>query len=164
METASGENRGVVCGKPHLQGCSLRLCRLRTDGLTPVSKYWTYRSYAGVIDPVNWCSCVTTWLKPLSPTPGLSWGRKNEVTQGDARASLSLIAKTSSGCKACLSLWGLAKGYLCRTREMYGLGSYANRAWKACDVLVGFSPTGCTSIWITATLGYEDHLFAAVIT
>jgi hypothetical protein len=23
----------------HLQGCSSRLCQLRTDGLTPVSKY-----------------------------------------------------------------------------------------------------------------------------
>jgi hypothetical protein len=35
----------------HLQGCSTRLCRLRTDGLTPMSKYWAYRSHAGVYGP-----------------------------------------------------------------------------------------------------------------
>jgi hypothetical protein len=27
---------------------SSRLCRLRTEGLVPMSKYWTYRSHAGV--------------------------------------------------------------------------------------------------------------------
>jgi hypothetical protein len=26
--------------------------------------------------PVSWCNCVTTWPKPLSPTPRLSWGRR----------------------------------------------------------------------------------------
>jgi hypothetical protein len=31
-------------------------------------------------------------------------------------------------------------------------------------VLIGFSPAGCTSIRITATLGYEYRLFAAVVT
>jgi hypothetical protein len=110
----------------HLQGCSPRLCRLRTDGLAPKSgMYW---SHAGVMGPVSWCSCVTTWLKPLSPTPRLLWGRKNEVTQGwcscvttwlkplsptprllwgrknevtqgDGRASLSLLTKTSFRCR-----------------------------------------------------------------
>jgi hypothetical protein len=28
----------------HLQSCSPHLSQLRTDGLTPTSKYWTYRS------------------------------------------------------------------------------------------------------------------------
>jgi hypothetical protein len=37
----------------HLQGFSHCLCRLRTDGLTPTSKYWTYRSYAGDICPIS---------------------------------------------------------------------------------------------------------------
>jgi hypothetical protein len=31
----------------HLQGCSPRLCQLRTIRLAPMSKYWTYRSHAG---------------------------------------------------------------------------------------------------------------------
>jgi hypothetical protein len=59
----------------HLQGCSPHLWWLRTDGLAPASKYWTYRSHADVMGPVSWCSYVTTWPKPLSPTPRLSWGR-----------------------------------------------------------------------------------------
>jgi hypothetical protein len=32
------------------------------------------------------------------------------------------------------------------------------------SVLIGFSPVGCTSIQITATLRYEYRLFVAVIT
>jgi hypothetical protein len=91
---------GEWCVKScHLQGCSPRLCRLRTDGLTLMSKYWTYRSHVDDMSLVSWCSYVTTWLKSLSPTPRLLWGRKNEVTQGDGWASLSSVAKTSSGCR-----------------------------------------------------------------
>jgi hypothetical protein len=33
---------------------------------------------------------------------------------------------------------------------MYGLGRYANQAWKLCGVLVRFSPAGCMSIRIAA--------------
>jgi hypothetical protein len=36
-----------------LQDCSPRLCRLRTDGLAPMSKYLTYRSHADVMGPVS---------------------------------------------------------------------------------------------------------------
>jgi hypothetical protein len=67
---------GVWCVESrHLPGCSPRLCRLRTDRLAPASKYWMYRSHTGVMGPVSWCSYITTWSKPLSPTPRLSWGR-----------------------------------------------------------------------------------------
>jgi hypothetical protein len=31
-----------------------------------------------------------------------------------------------------------------------------------CGVLVGFSPTGCTSIQIVMTLGYEYRLFVTI--
>jgi hypothetical protein len=41
----------------HLQGYSPRLCRLRIVRLTPVSKYWTYRSHAGDMGPVNLVAC-----------------------------------------------------------------------------------------------------------
>jgi hypothetical protein len=88
----------------HLQGCNFCMCRLRTDGLTPASKYWMYRSHAGVMGPVSWYSYVTTWLKPLSPTLRLSWGSGNEVTQDHGRASLPLVAKTSPGCRGCFIL------------------------------------------------------------
>jgi hypothetical protein len=35
-----------LCGSP-------RLCRLRTEGLVPVSKYQTYRSHAGDMGSVS---------------------------------------------------------------------------------------------------------------
>jgi hypothetical protein len=41
----------------HLQGCSPHLCRLRTDGLAPMTKYWTYRSHAGDMGPVSLVVC-----------------------------------------------------------------------------------------------------------
>jgi hypothetical protein len=49
----------------HLQGCSARLCRLRTNELVLTSKYWTYRSHAGVYGSSKPSSLSTTeaWLK-----------------------------------------------------------------------------------------------------
>jgi hypothetical protein len=41
----------------HLQGCSPRLCQLRTLRLPPMSKYRTYRSHAGDMCPVNLVAC-----------------------------------------------------------------------------------------------------------
>jgi hypothetical protein len=50
----------------------------------------------------------------------------------------------------------LTKGcYVLVVWNTYGLGPYADWTWDACGVLVGFSPAGCTSIRIIATLGYE---------
>jgi hypothetical protein len=70
---------GYVASR-HLQVCSPRLYRLRIIRLTPASKYWTYRLHAGDMGSVSWCSYITIGLKPLSPTPGSSHGRRNEVT------------------------------------------------------------------------------------
>jgi hypothetical protein len=52
---------------------SPRLCRLRTDGLVPVSKYWTYRSHAGDYGPSKPSSLPSTdaWLKPTTSLVGL---------------------------------------------------------------------------------------------
>jgi hypothetical protein len=50
----------------HLQGCSPRVCRLRTDGLTPVRKYWLHRSHVGVYGHNNHSSWLPTgaWICP----------------------------------------------------------------------------------------------------
>jgi hypothetical protein len=50
------------------------------------------------------------------------------------------------------------------TWDTYGRGSYVNRAWKACGMLVGFFPVGCTLIQIIVTLRYEYRLFVTIIT
>jgi hypothetical protein len=51
----------------HLRGCSIRLCRLSTNGLGPVSKYWTYRSHAGVMGPVR----LVAWRQQRVALPSL---------------------------------------------------------------------------------------------
>jgi hypothetical protein len=104
--TVGWEGWGVWCGKLIPHGCSLRLCQLRTDRLTIVSKYWTYWSHAGEMSPVNWCSCVANWPKLFSATPRLTRGRKNEVPPDDSGAGRSLGAKTSSECKGHFDLVG----------------------------------------------------------
>jgi hypothetical protein len=47
-----------LCGSP-------RLCQLRSKGLVPVSKYWTYWSHAGDMGPVSVVaySSINIWLK-----------------------------------------------------------------------------------------------------
>jgi hypothetical protein len=133
------------------------LCRLRTDGLTPVSKYWMYQWHTTNMGPVSWGSCVTMGSKLLSPTPRLSHGRRNEATQVDGWASLSLVAKTFCGCRGLFRLHGSQWKVI-----TYGdcpQEAYVRRAWTGVGsvrgVLVGFSPAGCTSIRVAATLGYE---------
>jgi hypothetical protein len=49
------------------------LCQLRTEGLIPGSKYWTYQSHAGVYGSSKSSSLLSTdaWLKPTSSLAGL---------------------------------------------------------------------------------------------
>jgi hypothetical protein len=152
-----GRSGSGYVASQHLQGCSPRLCRLRTVQLAPMNKYWTYRWHAGDIGPVSWCSCVTIGPKPLSLTPGLSHGRRNEVTQDDDWASLSLVAKTSSRCRGmfrlCGSQWKVVTYRDCPQKTYTGCACTGVRSVRG--VLVGFSLAGCTSIRIAATLGYE---------
>jgi hypothetical protein len=56
------------------------------------------------IDRVSWCSCVTTWLKPISPMLRWSWGRKDEVIRGDGWANLFAVAMISSSVGDCFDL------------------------------------------------------------
>jgi hypothetical protein len=148
--------RGYVASR-YLQGCNHHLCRLWTDGLTPTSKYWTYWSHAGDMGPVSWGSCVTIGPKLLFPTTGLSHGRRNEATQDDGWVSLSLVAKTSSGCRGLF--WLRESQWKVVTYGDYPREVYAGRAWTGVGsvrgMLVGFSPAGCTLIRIVVTLRYE---------
>jgi hypothetical protein len=84
METGQGHLGGPV---EHSEGkggesavailrflCSSpRLCRLRTEGLVPMRKYWTYRSHAGVYGPSKPSSLSLTevWLKSIASLVGL---------------------------------------------------------------------------------------------
>jgi hypothetical protein len=59
-ELSVGKGGESVVESRHLQRCSPRLCRLRTEWLVPVSKYWMYWSYAKDMGPVNRYSLSST--------------------------------------------------------------------------------------------------------
>jgi hypothetical protein len=82
LEGKGGESAVAVpwflCGSPHL-------CQLRTEGLAPVSKYWTYRSLAGVYGPSdhsNWL-LADVWFFPTAslPTVGETLGMDPQIDQ-----------------------------------------------------------------------------------
>jgi hypothetical protein len=142
----------------HLQGCSPRLSWLRTNGLVPASKYWTYQSYAGVYGPSKPSSRMSTeaWLSPTASmvSSGEKLGMDPWITQpgwGLCWEPFFLGAvdlfKSVDDCEKDCYTW--------TAWDMYGLEPYVDWAWKVCDVLVGFSSVGCTSIRITVTLRYE---------
>jgi hypothetical protein len=89
-----------------LQGCSPRLCRLRTDGLTPVSKYWTYQSHTGDMCPV----CLVAGCQQkfvFSPLPHwLLWERNWVRTCGldDCWAMDCVGSPSSHGWWICTNL------------------------------------------------------------
>jgi hypothetical protein len=86
---SAGKVREWYAQSRHLQGCSLCLCLLRTNGLAPVSKYWTYRSHAsdmGLVSLVVYCRqifdflhCFIAWLgrearyEPIDRSVGVLW-------------------------------------------------------------------------------------------
>jgi hypothetical protein len=84
-----GKVREWYMKNQHLQGCSPRLCWLRTDGLAPASKYWTYQSHVNDIGPISLVACYQQmfdffycfigWLGrkteygPMDRTAGVLW-------------------------------------------------------------------------------------------
>jgi hypothetical protein len=54
---------------------SLRLCQLRTEGLVPVSKYWTYWSHAGDMSPVSLVVCHQQMIGLSALLQLLCWER-----------------------------------------------------------------------------------------
>jgi hypothetical protein len=73
--TVGWEGRGVVLVSQHLQGCSPHLCRLRTDVLVPVSKYWMYRLHVDDMGPVSLVACRRQMLG-FTPTASLVGSRE----------------------------------------------------------------------------------------
>jgi hypothetical protein len=142
----------------HLQGCSPRLYRLRTNWLTPTSKYWMYWSHAGDMGPVSLVGCSSTdvWLKRTASVVVLG-----EKVKGVLRAtqlgweveSEALFLTSSESIQLC---WIGVKG--CHIRESpTGSVSVTYVDWRekyTCHVDQVF-PTWYTPIWIAVTLGYE---------
>jgi hypothetical protein len=152
----------------HLQGCSPHLCWLRIDGLVPHEQVLNVPIIYWYIGPVNLVAChrqkldlslLLYWLWGGRET---WWGCRSVSRRvGDVVESPYFLGAVGS---IQIYRW-LVKGYyMWTTWDTYDRGSYVDRAWKACGVLVGFSLAECTSIRITVNLGYEYCLFVAVIT
>jgi hypothetical protein len=151
----------------HLQGCSPRLCQLRTDGLVPMSKYWTYWSLAGDVGPVSLVayhqqvlglSVVLRWLwwkrnwnvsrRPLSRVE--RWSQEHFFLR--AVHLSKLVDDSWKGC------------YTWTTWDTYDRGIYTDQAWNACGVLIKFSLQGVhwfESSWLS---DLSNRLFVAVFT
>jgi hypothetical protein len=92
---------------------STRLCRLSTEGLVPMSKYWTYWSHAGDMDQVSLVACCQQmfdffhcfigWLvretgyRPTDQPAGVLW-----IVSGDlflqSSDSVQLCRRLMKGC------------------------------------------------------------------
>jgi hypothetical protein len=148
-----------------LGGRSPRLCQLRTDGLTPASKYWTYRSYAGFYGPSKPSSWLLTgaWLKRTASVVML--GEKLRwvpwATQPDWEVESGALFLRSSA--TVQPYWQLIKGcYALATWDTYGLGPYADWAWDPCGMLVGFSLHGVHRFKSSRLSDMSNRLFTGV--
>jgi hypothetical protein len=143
----------------HLQGCSPRLCRLRTEGLVPLSKYWTYRSHPSDMGPV---SLVVGCQQKLDFSPlfhWLLWERSWVQSCGlDGRYAMDYVGSPSSRVQwVCsnllMTVWKVA------TYGDWPQEAYAGCTWTGVGsvrvVLVGFSPARCTLM--------SNRLFVAAI-
>jgi hypothetical protein len=113
-----------------------------THGLASASKYWTYRSHTGDIDPVSLVACHQLMLA-FAPTASLvGLGEKLGTDPRIGQPSHCGLCREPFflGAVALLnSIDDYAKGCYTQTMwDMYGRGPYADRAWKTCGILVGF--------------------------
>jgi hypothetical protein len=129
-----------------LGDCSPRLCQLRINGLTPVSKYWMYWSHVGDMVPVNLVAVHQQKIGFTSTASIVVLGEKlGTEPQTDQLAWCGLCREPFfSGAVALLnSVDDYAKGcYALTMFDTYGLGPYAGWAWDAYGVLVRFPLQG----------------------
>jgi hypothetical protein len=153
-EGKSGESDVAI-----LRFDSTHLCRLRTEWLVPVSKYWTYRSHVGDMRPVRlvaccwrmfgFLHCFIGWLgretgyRPTDRSTGVLW-----IVSG------ALFLRSSDSVQLCRWLvkgchvWGLPAGSV--------RWAYVDwRGKRTCHISQVFPPAGCTLIQIAMTLEYE---------
>jgi hypothetical protein len=142
----------------HLQGYSPCLCRLRTDGLAPVSKYWTYRSHTGVMGPI---SLVVCRQQRVTLPPLLQWldQERNWVwTHGsDGRCAVDCVASPFSQqqwlySSLLMTAWRVAICGPCKICMVVDhMRTEHGSVWRVHQVFT----VECTSIRIATTLGYE---------
>jgi hypothetical protein len=88
VEHSEGKGRESVVAILMFLCCSPRLCRLRTEGLVPVSKYWIYRSHVGDMGSVSIVACCQKMFGFLHCFIG--WLRR-EIGYGPADRSVDVL-------------------------------------------------------------------------
>jgi hypothetical protein len=116
----------------HFQGCIPRLCQLRTDGLSLVSKYLTYRLHTGDMGPVSLVVGCQQKIGFAPPTASMIGIREKLST--DSRIDQSSCCGLDhepffSGAMTLLNSVGdYTKGcYTWTTQDTYDRGPYADR-------------------------------------
>jgi hypothetical protein len=150
----------------HLQGCSLHLCQLWTNGLDSMSKYWTYWLHARDMGLISWCTLSSTnvWLKPTASIVVLEekLRRVPWATQPGWEVESGALFLRSSSIRPMLLM--TCERLLYTDHVKYVWSRAIRRPSVECVWCIDqVSPIGCTSIWITVILRYEYRLFAAVI-
>jgi hypothetical protein len=158
-----GRSESEYVASRHLQCCSPRLCRLKTVWLAPACKYWTYRSHADDMGPVN---LVVGHRQELDLRPLLHWlVRKRSWVR--THESISRRAVDCVGSPFSREQWDLSKSVgVSRKVVTYGdhpQEAYAGHTWTGMGsvrvVLSGFpyrvyidSNHRDSRIWVTACL------------
>jgi hypothetical protein len=149
-----------LCGSPHQ-------CRLRIEGLVPVSKYWTYRSHAGDMGLVSLVTCHRQ-------KPGLSlllhwlvskrnWVRTRWSVSRHAVDCVGSLFLKSSGIHPNLSV---TRERLPRTGTAYRKHT-SDVCGLVCEAYVpcwsGFPLQGVHQFESPRLLDMSNHLFVAAI-
>jgi hypothetical protein len=148
----------------HLQGCSPHLRWLRTDGLAPASKCWTY-SHARDMGTVSLVACHQQMFGLSLLLQCLYWERN----WGKSHRPLSRADRWSwkhffSGAVVSVQrYWWLTKGCYTRTMwDMYVWGPYMDWAWKTYGVLIRFSLQSVHRFELPWLSDMSNCLFVAV--
>jgi hypothetical protein len=137
----------------HLYGCSPRLCRLRTGGLTYVNKYWTYRSHAGDMGLV---SIVVGCRRRVALPPTASMAGSEEKLGMDPRIN---------GSGSVQRYWKLRKRVphtgIARRKHMPDIRRLAWEAYVSC--WSGFPLQGVHWFELSRLSDMSNRLFVTVI-
>jgi hypothetical protein len=152
----------------NLQGCSPRLCRLRTVRLAPVSKYWTYRSHAGDMGPV---SLIVGCQQELDFSPLLfgccgreaGYGLTDRTTVILWIVSGALLLRCSGSVQICWQLYERLL-YMDHVRYVWSWtirGLSVESVWRVgwvftCRVYIDLNHRD-SRIWVTACLWQSSH-------
>jgi hypothetical protein len=117
-----------------------------------------YPSHAGAIDPVRLVVCHRQMLGLSALLQWLCWkrnwgGSRRPLSQAERWSREHFFSGVVHPSNPFDDSWKVT------TYRDHPQKAYAGHTWTGVGsvrvVLVGFSPVGCTSIWISVTLGYE---------